>query len=59
MRFEVMQMKLSELIDKLDELDVKDDDPDVYIRLGLNQDHALDVEYFPETEDEWSAVVIS
>ena len=52
-------MKLSELIDKLDELDVKDDDPDVYIRLGLNQDHALDVKYFPETEDEWSAVVIS
>lgn len=52
-------MKLSELMDKLYDLEVGDDDPDVYIRFGLQQDHVWNVEYFPETEYEWSAVVIS
>lgn len=52
-------MTLSELIEKLNSLDVKGDDPDVYIRFGLRQDHVWDVEYYPETDDEWSAVVIS
>jgi len=51
-------MILSELIDKLSELDAEDD-PEVYIRLGLLQVHAEKVEYFPETDYEWSAVVIS
>lgn len=52
-------MLLSEFIDKLDELDVGYDDPEVYVRCGLQQDHVWGVEYFPETEEEWSAVVIS
>ena len=52
-------MKLSELMDKLYELDVKGDDPEVYIRFGLHQVHVEKVEYFPETDEEWSAVVIS
>ena len=52
-------MTLSELIEKLNSLDVKGDDPDVYIRFGLRQDHVCNVEYYPETDDEWSAVVIS
>ena len=52
-------MILSELIEKLSKLDVKGDDPEVYIRFNLHQDHVGKVEYFPETEDEWSAVVIS
>ena len=52
-------MTLSELIDKLNNLDVKGDDPEVYIQFGTHQDHVWDVEYHPETDDEWSAVVIS
>ena len=51
-------MKLSELMDELYELELGDDDPDVYIRLGLNQVKVSGVEYFPETDDTYPAVVI-
>ena len=57
--FEVMRMKLSELTDKLYDLNVGDDDPDVYIRIGLQQVELDEVKYYPETDEEYSAVVIS
>ena len=52
-------MRLSELMDKLYELDVKDDDPDVVIDTRTLQVDVRDVEYIPQTDDEDSVVVIS
>jgi len=52
-------MRLSELIEKLENLDVDEDDPDVYIRMGVFQEPIWRVEYHPETIDNWSSVVIS
>ena len=58
-RFEGARMRLSELMDKLYELDVKDDDPDVVIDTRTLQVDVRDVEYIPQTDDEDSVVVIS
>ena len=52
-------MTLSELCDALADLKVGNDDPEVYFRLGLQQAKINEIEYYPETDDEWSAVVIS
>lgn len=52
-------MCLSELIEKLENLDVGEDDPDVYIQTGTFKEHIWSVDYYPETIDNWSSVVIS
>lgn len=51
-------MTLSELIEKLENLDVDEDDPDVYISVGIFQEPIWRVEYNPETIDNRSSVLI-
>jgi len=52
-------MCLSELIEKLDALDVKGDDPEVYIQYGKWTNPVRKIEYSPETEEAFSFVLIS
>lgn len=52
-------MRLSELLDAIESLDVGTNDPEVYLRIGLHQEHVETVEYLPETDYEYDAVVIS
>ena len=54
-------MILSELIERLDKLTERQDlwNPKVYIRIGLNQVPIEKIEFFPETQYEEEAVVLS
>ena len=54
-------MDIATLYEKLEQIEMSDGiwNPEVYIRIGLNMVKVSDVEYFPETDDEEEAVVIS
>ena len=54
-------MDVGTLYEKLEQIEMSEGfwDPDVYIRIGLNMVKVSDIEYFPETDDEEEAVVIS
>lgn len=54
-------MDVETLFEKLEQIEMSEGfwNPDVYIRIGQDMMKVSDVEYFPETDDEEEAVVIS
>ena len=53
-------MLLSEFVEKLEEIEDRKDlwNPKVYIRIGLQQVPVEKIEFFPETREEFEAIVI-
>lgn len=54
-------MDLDTLVEQLEDLEMSRGfwNPDVYIRIGLHQVKVSNVEYYPETDDEEEAIIIS
>lgn len=53
-------MKLSNVINILNELESEEnDDIEVYVRFDSYMSPVMNVDYHPETEDEYSAIIIS
>ena len=54
-------MDIGTFIERLEDIGASDDfySPDVYIRIGLQQVKVSNIEYFPETADEYETIIIS
>ena len=54
-------MDLGAFIERLEDVEMLDGlwNPEVYIRIGLHQVKVSKIEYFPETDDEEEAIIIS
>ncbi len=54
-------MDIGTFMEQLEDVEMSDGlwNPEVYIRIGLYQVKVSKVEYFPETEDEYEAIIIS
>lgn len=54
-------MDIGTFMEQLEDIEMSDGlwNPEVYIRIGLYQVKVSKVEYFPETEDEYEAIIIS
>ena len=54
-------MNIGTFMEQLEDIEMSDGlwNPEVYIRIGLYQVKVSKVEYFPETEDEYEAIIIS
>lgn len=54
-------MDMGTFYEKLEEVEMSEGfwNPDVYIRIGLQQVKVSKIEYFPETDDEYEAIIIS
>ena len=46
-------------IERLEDAEEDMFNPGIYIRIGLHQVKVSKVEYFPETDDEYEAIIIS
>ena len=54
-------MDTGTFLEELEQIEMKDEfwNPEVYIRIGLNQVKVSEIKYCPETDDEEEAIIIS